>query len=157
MKSVKAPRPPEESFLLLETEVGCEVTSVSDKKVLSEAGIQVHEESNCPLNAAGKKVKAHIFQQNLMDEMYLSELSVGNPPQTIRGLFDTGSANTWILSDSVQTKNDKSHAYKAKESKTFAETNLEEKTVRFGSGTLTGRFVTDDLRIGSCNPQQSSG
>jgi hypothetical protein len=29
--------------------------------------------------------------------MYVSDIFVGNPPQKIRALFDTGSANTWIL------------------------------------------------------------
>jgi hypothetical protein len=36
-------------------------------------------------------------QINLADNAYVSEFYVGNPPQKLRGLFDTGSTNTWIL------------------------------------------------------------
>lgn len=44
---------------------------------------------------------AHIFQNNLQDNAYVSEMYVGNPPQLIKALFDTGSTNTWILNDNV--------------------------------------------------------
>lgn len=33
---------------------------------------------------------------------YMADIYVGNPPQKIRGLFDTGSANTWILNKQSQ-------------------------------------------------------
>jgi hypothetical protein len=39
---------------------------------------------------------------NLEDNAYVSELYVGNPPQLLRGLFDTGSTNTWILNSKVR-------------------------------------------------------
>lgn len=32
---------------------------------------------------------------------YMAEIYVGNPPQKLRGLFDTGSSNTWILNKKV--------------------------------------------------------
>jgi hypothetical protein len=31
--------------------------------------------------------------------MYMGTMYFGTPPQKIRGLFDTGSANTWVLSE----------------------------------------------------------
>lgn len=35
--------------------------------------------------------------RNLSDNAYVTEMSVGTPPQKVRALFDTGSTNTWIL------------------------------------------------------------
>lgn len=45
---------------------------------------------------------------------------VGNPPQKIRGLFDTGSTNTWILNKECPTTNGKAKefSYDEKSSKT---------------------------------------
>jgi len=40
-------------------------------------------------------------QINLEDNAYVSEFYVGNPPQKLRGLFDTGSTNTWVLNKAV--------------------------------------------------------
>ena len=53
--------------------------------------------NDCAINKPGEKVTSHIEQQNLSDTAYVSDIFVGNPPQKIRALFDTGSANTWIL------------------------------------------------------------
>lgn len=33
------------------------------------------------------------------DTMYISDLYIGNPPQKVRAQFDTGSANTWVLTE----------------------------------------------------------
>ena len=54
-------KPLEFSFLMTETEVGCELANESHKNALIKAGIQIDEISNCPLNENGEKVKAHIF------------------------------------------------------------------------------------------------
>ena len=35
--------------------------------------------------------------QNDHDMSYMADLYIGNPPQKVRGLFDTGSSNTWVL------------------------------------------------------------
>jgi len=35
--------------------------------------------------------------QNDHDMSYMADLYIGSPPQKVRGLFDTGSSNTWIL------------------------------------------------------------
>lgn len=32
---------------------------------------------------------------------YTAEICVGNPPQKLRALFDTGSANTWIINKNL--------------------------------------------------------
>jgi hypothetical protein len=56
--------------------------------------------THCPINQNGP-VTAHMNQINLSDNAYVSEFYVGNPPQKLRGLFDTGSTNTWVLNKNV--------------------------------------------------------
>ena len=34
---------------------------------------------------------------------YVTDIYVGNPPQKVRAIFDTGSTNTWILNKSAKT------------------------------------------------------
>ena len=54
-----------------------------------------------------------LIQQNLEDNAYISEIFVGNPPQKLRALFDTGSTNTWVLNKAVQLPGgaDKEYSY----------------------------------------------
>jgi hypothetical protein len=66
---------------------------------LAEAGA-VDEITHCPINQNGP-VEAHMKQINLGDNAYVSEFYVGNPPQKLSGLIDTGSTKTWVLNKAV--------------------------------------------------------
>ena len=147
------PRPIDNAVLELETETGCEM--LVDKKSNNQAEL-LDDVTHCPINNDGKQVKAHIFQVNLNDNAYISDLYVGNPPQKVRGLFDTGSTNTWIINDKVQTQNEKQFSFKPETSSSFHNTD-QRAFIQFGSGSLSGNFVTDDVRLGSCDGSKSSG
>ena len=137
-------------------ELGCAVTQEHQKKTLANAGVQLDEITHCPINNNGEKVKAHIFQNNLSDNAYVSDFYVGNPPQKVRGLFDTGSTNTWILNDSVKLAGgaEKEYSFKPADSTSFSETE-QRAFIQFGSGALSGNFVLDDVRLGSCDGMSS--
>ena len=82
---------------------------------------------------------------------------VGNPPQLVRALFDTGSTNTWVLSHTVDLGGaSKERAYNNLTSTTAAYTP-QKAQIFFGSGNLGGHFITDDIRLGSCEGSKSSG
>lgn len=154
----KATRPIGTSLLMTEAETGvsCAVDSESQKKTLAKAGVKLDEITHCPINGDGNPVKAHIFQNNLSDNAYVSDFYVGNPPQKVRGLFDTGSTNTWILNDAVQLAGgaEKQYSFKPSASTSFSETE-QRAFIQFGSGALSGNFVLDDVRLGSCDGQSS--
>jgi hypothetical protein len=38
---------------------------------------------------------------NQGDSSYIAEIQIGNPPQKVNALFDTGSSNTWIISNKM--------------------------------------------------------
>lgn len=69
----------------------------------------------------------------------------------MRGCFDTGSANAWILSsyctDFRCTPNSPNYYYTPEDSSTFVSTNIY-REIEFGSGILSGFFGFDDFRLG---------
>lgn len=100
-------------------------------------------------------------QINLSDNAYVSEFYVGNPPQKLRGLFDTGSTNTWVLNKNVELIDkhgnlvEKEFSFDSESSKT-AHMLDQSAAIQFGSGSLKGHFMTDDVRLGTCD-EKSSG
>lgn len=71
----------------------------SPAPTLAEQAGKLDEITHCPITQgkAGEKVKGHIQMENQRDSMYVASVFVGNPPQKVRALFDTGSTNTWVL------------------------------------------------------------
>lgn len=75
---------------------------------------------------------------------------MGNPGQKVRAIFDTGSANAWILSskcNSERTKNGKNLFFTPENSASYKPTNLACE-VEFGSGVVRGFFVHDTVSVG---------
>ena len=55
-----------------------------------------------------------------------------------------------MLNDKVELKAAKEHSYKNEASTSFTATD-QKAFIQFGSGSLMGNFVKDDLRLGSCD------
>ena len=74
---------------------------------------------------------------------------VGEDKQEIRAIFDTGSANAWILSSAcrnAQTLAQHHHFFDPSHSQTFVDTEQEAK-IFFGSGMLSGTFGKDQFWV----------
>jgi hypothetical protein len=124
---------------------------------LSQGGALVDDVTHCPINGNGP-VEAHMKQINLGDNAYVSEFYVGNPPQKLRGLFDTGSTNTWVLNKAVNLGQGVEKAFSYDDGASSSSKKLTQKAaIQFGSGALAGHFMTDDLRLGTCDGTTSSG
>jgi len=90
----------------IELDSSCKANPVqSTGQAESEQAGMIDDVTHCPINKPGEKVQAHIIQNNLEDNAYVSDMFVGNPPQLVRGLFDTGSTNTWVLNSAVDLGN----------------------------------------------------
>jgi hypothetical protein len=96
---------------------------------------------------------------NQMNYSYVAELYLGNPPQKIKALFDTGSANAWIISQeavdaskkSKWTSKDQFNPYDKKETTTATvpdEDDRQKAYITFGSGSLEGYFIKDHCTLG---------
>lgn len=87
---------------------------------------------------------------NSQNLSYIGELYIGSgTPQKVRAIFDTGSANPWILSQEG-TKTMKPgleiHPFDPTKSPSFKEPAKELKhwvRISFGSGKIRGYFVQD--------------
>ena len=93
---------------------------------------------------------------NSGDSIYFSDIWVGNPPQKLRAMFDTGSANTWILSNKVKYENNKHLSYDESKSSS-AKSSDQKATIHFGTGSLEGHFMTDDIRLGFSGSSDRDG
>lgn len=98
-------------------------------------------------------VKTDVMQVNHKDSLYTSDIWVGNPPQKLRALFDTGSQNTWILSKKTKLDSkskSRFHNYYDESKSSSAKIFESEKKAEahYGSGLLKGHFITDDIRLG---------
>ena len=85
---------------------------------------------------------------NQMNLSYIGELYLGSgEPQKVRAIFDTGSANPWILSKQAADEFPEGcevYPFNPRASPTFeAPDDPKYVTITFGSGSLTGYFVTD--------------
>lgn len=89
-----------------------------------------------------------LYLTNFKNSQYVGTISVGNPPQNIDVIFDTGSSNFWITSKDCLDPGCLMHkSFNGKLSKTYKKigTRVE---VEFGSGKVEGLFSRDNVQFG---------
>lgn len=84
---------------------------------------------------------------NSGDTSYYGPISVGTPPQKFQVIYDTGSSNLWIPSQSC--KNCKTHAeYYSSKSSTYKKDGTKF-NIQYGSGPVSGFQSKDSVEVGS--------
>ena len=85
---------------------------------------------------------------NFKNSQYIGKLLVGNPPQLIDMIFDTGSSNFWITSSKCRDQPCLiQKSYNSNKSITYQKIGKRVE-VEFGSGKVKGTFSEDTIRIG---------
>ncbi len=93
---------------------------------------------------------------NFKNSQYIGQLLVGNPPQLIDMIFDTGSSNFWITSSKCRDQPCLAQkSYNSKKSYSYRKVGKRVE-VEFGSGKVKGVFSEDTVRLGelTINHQQ---
>jgi len=85
---------------------------------------------------------------NYKDTQYIAEIQLGEPPQSHKIMFDTGSSNFWVTSSKCKTSGCLKHKpYNPSKSRTY-EGLSKRVEVEFGSGTIEGTFAKDKVQLG---------
>lgn len=91
---------------------------------------------------------------NFQDAQFFGPLSVGNPPQVMNVIFDTGSSNLWVPSSTCSDCG-KHPLYKSASSSTYTK-NGTAFHIQYGSGPVDGFLSTDDVQVGDVTVKQQT-
>lgn len=96
--------------------------------------------------------------KNYKNTQYIGNIDIGNPPQSIPVIFDTGSGNLWVNSSECKSDACSSHkSYNRNKSSDFKKIGLGVE-VTFGSGIVDGEINQDTISIGGIEvPNQKFG
>ena len=90
---------------------------------------------------------------NFKNTQYAGVVSIGNPDNQFKVIFDTGSANLWMDSSRCQDQGCKDHKqYNSRDSKTFQKVGYS-LDVMFGTGELSGEVNSDTVWVGGIEVQ----
>lgn len=134
----------------------CLALAIAGSNCLSSIKLTKFETVNRQLQSAGSQIFRNKYGvtgpeplSNYMDAQYYGPISIGNPAQPFKVIFDTGSSNLWVPSskcswlDIACLLHNKYHADK---SSTYVKNGTDFK-IQYGTGSLTGFLSQDSVAV----------
>ena len=87
---------------------------------------------------------AYISLLNINNQQYIGDIFVGNPKQKITVLFDTGSSQMYLNTNSCKTCPNSQNSYDPSKSHTFRGDSAQD-TLKYGSGNVQGNVAQDTI------------
>uniref|UniRef100_A0A8C6E476 Peptidase A1 domain-containing protein n=1 Tax=Moschus moschiferus TaxID=68415 RepID=A0A8C6E476_MOSMO len=118
----------------------------SEKNMLNSF-LKEHAYRVSQISSRGSKITIHPLR-NIMDMLYVGNITIGTPPQEFQVVFDTGSSELWVPSIFCNSTACSTQVrFRHLESSTFRPT---QKTfsITYGSGSMKGFLAYDTVRIG---------
>lgn len=131
----------------LAEDLGAYAAKVSLRASRARATVSVRlQRSSAALRAQAAHGRVH-------KTAYWGSITLGNPPQAFKVVFDTGSGNLVVPSSSCKTTGCEPHAKYDQEASTTAEAARSEDgdsalEITFGTGKVDGKLMKDELCIG---------
>lgn len=98
--------------------------------------------------ATGKVKKYTLLLEDIRNTQYVGTLAIGNPPQMLDVIMDTGSSNLWVNSEKCMSEGCRAHhRFDQTKSPTFKSLDIG-MSVKFGSGKIYGTLGQDTVAIG---------
>ncbi|KAI8849599.1 aspartic peptidase domain-containing protein [Chytridium lagenaria] len=91
---------------------------------------------------------------NNRDRGYFVQVEIGSPPQRFNVVIDTGSSTLWVGASECGGNCNSANYFDNRASSTYAVAPRFRGaigTISYGSGTITGRLVTDQVNLGNLN------
>ena len=96
-----------------------------------------------------KGINKRISLKNYKNSQYVGIIEIGQPPQSLPVIFDTGSGNLWVTSSRCTSDScQKQKSYNSALSNTYNKLGLGVE-VTFGTGVVSGEINSDSFNLGS--------
>ncbi|XP_055270951.1 pregnancy-associated glycoprotein 1-like [Moschus berezovskii] len=109
--------------------------------------LKEHDYRLSQISSRGSNLTIHPLR-NIMDKLYVGNITIGTPPQEFQVIFDTGSSDLWVPSIFCNSTACSTHVmFRHLQSSTFRPTR-KIFSINYSSGRMKGVVVHDTVRIG---------
>lgn len=116
---------------------------IGDRSLTTE---QPQSEEDARTSGALAKDLVRIELENYDQMQFYGTIRVGNPPQQFRVIFDTGSSDIWVPSESCRACSG-IRRYHSHRSKSYTDSD-ERFDVHYGSGKVSGEIMQETIHLG---------